>query len=235
MSAHCVQPPAVESTTLRLGGSLRHPIFRIGVDLDHTLSATNTAWRARFRNRCVAPAPHRPVSPEEVALTWDYWAETCAPCFEDCLTDAAVLLTHKPMLGARPILAALHGANAEMHIITARPDATVETTLEWLERVGLSALFATITFAREKRPTCEVMDLDLLIDDSPHVYAEMTTPTPSPTRLAIFDAPYNRHFDHALRVRSWAETLSLLPPLRASRRPAVGSCVHTICKDFRWP
>ncbi len=202
------------SVTLRLGDSLRHPRWRIGVDLDDTLADNTPVWNARFRDRCVAPVPHRPVDPGEARLTWTYFSQICAPCFEECLTDDAVLRAHRPMLGARPVLAALHGSNVEMHIITARPATQSAATLAWLEKVGARDLFSTITFAPRKRPTCEAMDLALLLDDSPHVYAEMTTPTPSTTRLAIFDAPYNRHLDHALRVRSWADTLALLPLLR---------------------
>lgn len=116
------------------------------------------------------------------------------------------------MPGAIEAVRKLHTLAVEFHVITARPETNIEPTLDWFENVGIYDHIGSVTFAEQKRPVCEELHLDYIVDDSPDVLIQMTTPQPSSTKILFLDGTHNRDIITPHRVESWNEILSALLP-----------------------
>jgi len=92
-------------------------------------------------------------------------------------------------------------------ILTARPDLFYEVTMRWLKHYDIP--FHEIIFEREKFKTCELLDVDILIDDAPHYAREFSE---KGKQFMIMDQPYNRDINHNLihRVKEWTQVYNIL-------------------------
>lgn len=185
---------------------IHSPRMSIGVDLD----GTSGNFHASFRSILLE---HQGFNAEQIPLrvpkVYSYIDAGCFPDFET-FTTALHAATHqrvyylmKPYDGFRKHLTALYESDAEIKIITSRPDDALEDTIGWLEEVAKVPYHSvTITHEKVKVPA------SVYIDDMPaHIEAFRT----AGRRGIVFDQPYNREVPGE-RVRSWKEIGEILSP-----------------------
>jgi hypothetical protein len=175
---------------------------RIGIDVDGVMLDPDIRWREFFREQYRAKrCDHRFVFEDEAATVWLHWPQTCAACFDLCLTSPAVLMRHVPRPHVRSVLTR-HFRDFDFFCISHRSieqlDAVTQQrvqtmTQSWLASFDLEALFVDVAFVDDKRAYCEQNGIMLHLDDSPHVIDSLLG---SPvTRPVIYSRLYNRGFN----------------------------------------
>lgn len=106
----------------------------------------------------------------------------------------------RPYPGAVEILREL-ARHHRLTVVTARPMTYATLSIDWLKRHGVP--YDAISFNPDKLATCRAMNIDLLIDDTPH-YAEAFSRQGH--EMMLMDHPYNRYIDHPgiYRVSDWS-------------------------------
>ncbi|WP_202638687.1 5' nucleotidase, NT5C type [Bailinhaonella thermotolerans] len=180
------------------------PVKAIGVDVDDTLGAYWTAfraWRHRVHNVPLEqmPAPARWSLAESgwgFAHDGEYFDAHCQAVEDGLLRDLP------PLPGAREALRDLRERGVQIVIVTHRlcadrlsPGQVLADTAAWLEEHDLA--FDQICFLDDKSR----LNLDLFFDDAPHNIAALRA---AGRRAVCMDAPYNAGLPGP-RARSWDE------------------------------
>jgi uncharacterized HAD superfamily protein len=168
----------------------------IGIDLDGCIIDNDVVW-VRYMNKGACGRRH-PV-PHPTSQRWDYLQDICEVCFDFCLKDSDIVLSHNPRLDAMVFLDRAQ-SELDLHLITSRPREANEATLVWLDKWDMLKFFKSVTITSDKRKECAQRGLAMLVDDAPH---NMLSVKGTATVPLIFDRPWNRDCPIRNRVYGW--------------------------------
>lgn len=134
-----------------------------------------------------------------------------------------------PMLGCTAVLRKFRRQGHSVHIITHRSfrNGATAQTVAWLKRYGVP--FDALHFVKDKT----VVDVDLLLEDSPNNYiASVKAKIP----CVLMAHQYNEHLTAATRVADWHEFRELVEQVSAKELiwNGHGFTRGTLHKDASW-
>lgn len=171
--------------------------MRIGVDLDGCVYDFASDFRKWVHQSTGKPWSELPEATEwRFYESWgmttqDYLDSLAAGCM-----DGRVFYDGDPIPDALTELRYLADKGHELHIVTNRMfEGARENTLHWL---GLWRVpFTSLTFSPDKT----VVPVDVFIEDNVENAAALLA---AGTPVALFDQPWNRGFDDAVRCEGWS-------------------------------
>ena len=198
-----------ESTHL-LDDKRKNVDYLIGVDIDNTLIFNDERWRQRYLSHCIAEIPHPKIAHNEISLAWDHFRGICQECFDECLISPDILLNHIHDPVALEVIKKLYhsgidGFSIGFHLITARPNDSVEHSISWLKKIGFAQFVQAVTFAENKRAVLERIHAFTHIDDSYEVYKQLIEPIPSYVIPIFVDTSITKNIYVPERVYNWNE------------------------------
>lgn len=183
----------------------------LGVDLDNTtVDYSGALWRWLCTTRGVTPGP----APQQGDYT-DFSGYGLNGRDEFVAAHVAAVndglfTTVDEQPGATATLAALAAAGVRLRVVTARffgegtEHRAVIDTATWLAgdaATGRTAVpYSDLVFTDAKHE----VDCDLWVDDSPSVITSLLDSGVAPSRVIVFDQPYNRHLP-GVRAHTWAD------------------------------
>jgi len=188
--------------------------MRLAIDIDSTLHPYWDLLAAAARRRFGVELPY------ETQSTWDIprlRADQLRVCMADTYRDEAILGA-EPYPGAVQTVNRWHDAGHFIHVTSHRDPAYLPATKRWLERIGLRHDDLHCSFDKVAR--CRELEIDILVDDSPHTIASALEHGITPATLAH---PWNRDVcedEHVLCAQDWAGLAALVDPLLQARRVA---------------
>jgi 5'(3')-deoxyribonucleotidase len=187
--------------------------MKIGIDLDEVLADFLSAF-IEYHN-----ATHQTSLKQEDFLSYGF-EDACGKTEEEMVDDihnfhqTPYFKKLKPIAGAPESLRLLKPGN-ELFIITSRQDSIAAATKEWVWRYFpdiFSDVFLTNHYAKSgntksKKEFCDLLKLDILIDDQLAFALECLAPE---RKVFLFDRPWNRGAELPAgisRVYSWPEII----------------------------
>jgi uncharacterized HAD superfamily protein len=112
-----------------------------------------------------------------------------------------------PIDGAAESLQHLMDSGHQLHFISSREDYVEAETIESIEtKLGIKKPSVFIVKGKKKSPYVNRLGVEVFIDDSPTIIAELVENTRA--KVYTMDYPYNRHITHETsRVTNWNEFL----------------------------
>lgn len=189
--------------------------MRIGLDLDGVMYD----FVACSRRACELAYPDRVENFAGDAETWDFFSAQWALSATE-FWDAVVAYDHT--FNSQPLgdgwvrlFEALRADGHSIHAVTARM-IHWSNTLAWFGRTGLQ--FDSVHFVADK----SLVDVDVLVDDSPENLAALHGHPRRPTWLVVFDQPWNRSVEVAnFRVRGADQLGDVLHSIATEHAPAL--------------
>jgi uncharacterized HAD superfamily protein len=185
--------------------------MRIAIDIDSTLHHFwDTLSEVSLRRFGIE-------LPYEEQLTWGITRlrpEQLSLCVQESYSDERILQS-PPYPGAVETVERWHSEGHFVHITSHRPFERHDATERWLRHIGLP--FDDLHCSFDKVARCVALDIDLLIDDSPH---NITAALHHGIRAATIVHPWNRDIgeeEDILSACDWHELARLLEPLLAER------------------
>lgn len=183
--------------------------MRIAIDIDSTLHDYWSVFSRLARERYGVTLPY------ERQLTYDVSPAQLGPDQIEELT----LESHAPhnVLGATPYEGAVevvrgwHRRGHYIHVTSHRTVESYDATATWLERIGLP--FDDLHCSQDKIPRCVELEIDLLIDDSPH---NIVRAQEHGITVATLLHPWNRALcaeRDVIAADNWRELAERLAPL----------------------
>jgi 5'(3')-deoxyribonucleotidase len=177
--------------------------LKIGIDIDSVLADTCPSWSAYMKTK------HHEHNHgfdkfrlyDKLVDAWSFHSDICEQCFHDCLHDRERIMEIPLMSGAQWAVYQL-AAQADLYIVTSRPDDVRDYTIAWLQDKNIFPCVKQVIFAHAKEDVCLDLGLDFMIDDSPRQIAAMRDQ--SETQVVIYDTLYNKD-EEGLRLNNWLE------------------------------
>lgn len=189
---------------------------RIGIDLDETI-----AWSFEPMIRHINQKYGSSLELDHLTHH-DWWTIPDFPIDSSTVTQEWSILgaldpfeeRFLPVIGSKEVLSFLKKSGYELHIITARNEATrKETTRKWVDR-NFPGIFSGIHFSshysdgdrRNKSEICKMLDIHTVVDDNLDFALEMTE---KEIDVFVLERPWNRHrkevHQRIMRFKDWQE------------------------------
>jgi uncharacterized protein len=186
--------------------------MRIAIDIDSTLHHYWDVLSAVSLRRFGVELPY------EEQFSWGITRlrpEQLALCIEESHCDERIL-AGRPYPGAVETVRRWHEEGHFVHVTSHRPPDRAAATGAWLERVGLP--FDDLHCSFDKVSRCVELEIELLIDDSPHNIAAAIE---HGMLAATIMHPWNRDAcdeEDIVSAPDWHALARLLEPVIAERR-----------------
>ena len=186
--------------------------MKVGVDLDGVVydfvgSLKNYLVMVGWKTPEEIPPATSWTFYKDWGLTTDEFLDVCA----DGVDQGFIFRLGPPLPGAVGGMERLQNAGHTLHIVTNRSfgSHSVSNTEAWLHDYHIP--FDSLTFSDDKT----LVRTDVFIDDYVKNYDELEAAN---VRSVLFDQPWNRDADKALRVHNWGEFTQLVKVLDHSSR-----------------
>jgi len=186
--------------------------MRIAIDIDSTLHHYWDVLSEVSLRRFGVELPY------EEQFSWGITRlrpEQLALCIEESHCDERIL-AGRPYPGAVETVRRWHEEGHFVHVTSHRPADRAPATGAWLERVGLP--FDDLHCSFDKVSRCAELEIELLIDDSPHNIAAAIE---HGMLAATITHPWNRDVcdeEDIVSAADWHELVRLLEPVIAGRQ-----------------
>lgn len=181
--------------------------MRIAIDIDSTLHHYWDVLSEAARRRFGIELPY------EEQWTWGTTRlrdEQLLCCIEETHEDAAIL-AGRPYPGAVETVNRWHDAGHFIHVTSHRHERARAATEQWLRAIGLK--FDDLHCSSDKVGRCVELEIDLLIDDSPH---NIEAAIDRGIRVATILHPWNEDVcetEDVVAARDWPELAGRLDPV----------------------
>ena len=190
-------------------------IKRVGIDLDNTVADYLSAAAPLLKEH-YGLVPDFTIPTHKIEDVFGITSETRPPDMRKKLYEDLHLFRNlfllEPDIHKLPQriflqMAMQHQVNTKIYFITARtPTPTiVEDTIEWLSKHQFH--FDDIFFVGDKAALCEMMHIDVMIEDEPFQANKIVE---TETKVVLRDQPWNREVpssDNLVRVFNWRHAL----------------------------
>jgi hypothetical protein len=188
--------------------------FVIGLDCDGVLASDHELWEALYT------AYPDYIPPAYSLLTTYEWPRTSPQTTELCLrlsADPEFTRNLRPLPAMGWAIRALSQRGWEIHIVTARPRAVYNATLEWLEMHEVAHLVTAVHCTENKAPLAQELGCSVFVEDNPRTAETLGM---LGLRSYLLDACYNRRPTmHCIRVAGWPSLISDLTAYQWSLQP----------------
>ena len=195
----------------------------IYVDFDDVLCETARVLAVMIKNEFGKDVAYEEIRHFDLTKTFDLDAAQSKRLFE-IFHDYDVLMGIAPIEGAAEVIKKWRNAGTEIHIVTGRPPATFQASLDWLEKHGIvhDRLSFVDKYGRNHAHIdgVDILTLDDLklrkfsaaIDDSPIAISFLVENTENP--VIVFDRPWNadlgelENSTQITRCRTWDDVIN---------------------------
>jgi hypothetical protein len=192
-----------------------YPTVRIAIDIDSTLHHYWDVLSEISLRRFGVELPY------EEQFTWGITRlrpDQLSVCIEESHSDE-LILAGRPYPDAVETVRAWRAAGHFIHITSHRSTACAAATASWLRGLGLP--FDDLCCSYDKVTRCVELDIDMLIDDSPH---NLSAALEHGIATATIVHPWNAELcevEDIVAAHDWRELAVLLAPLLFTPAPAL--------------
>src|SRR3954452_3023215 len=186
--------------------------MRLAIDIDSTL---HPYWD---QLSAVARRPFGVELPYDTQSTWGI-TRLKPHELEVCIAETyreETIVGSRPYPGAVETVNRWHADGHFIHVTSHRDPVHAPATTRWLQRIGLR--YDDLHCSSDKVTRCCELQIDVLIDDSPHTIAAALERGITPATLAH---PWNRDVcedEHVLCAPDWGGLAALVDPLLRERQ-----------------
>ena len=146
--------------------------MKIGLDLDNTISNTSEILHDRLKKYAVKLSISSDIILEDEYRTLNFYKEYTEDIFDNVEVKE----------NAKEVIDELKDNGHEIYIITARTTDFIseglsakEMTFDWLKKHKIFVDdIITGVYGKSKAEVCKRLNIDLMVDDDPHNYQEIT-------------------------------------------------------------
>jgi 5'(3')-deoxyribonucleotidase len=163
--------------------------MRIGIDLDNVTYP--------FVEQLHPYAEHKLQRRLLPAVKWDFFEDwgidgkEFGELMREAHDENGLWRIGTPLYGALTVLEWLQIGGHDICFVTNRPEYAQQTTIDWLSHWHIPT--DEVWFEQDK----SVAEVDVMLDDAPHVYEQM------PDKTVLFNRKWNEHVVDAPRAFGW--------------------------------
>jgi len=202
----------------------------IYVDFDDVLCETARVLAVMIKNEFGKDVAYENIRHFDLTKTFDLDDSQSKRLFE-IFHDYDVLMEIAPIAGAANVLKTWQNTGTEIHIITGRPPATFQASVDWLEKYDIKPdkLSFVDKYGRNHAhiegvdiltlDDLKLLKFDAAIDDSPIAISFLVENTENP--VIVFDRPWNANLGELekstqiTRCRTWNDVAEQITGLNA--------------------